>query len=150
MSLRNKRKHVMNEAQWEDQRLPLRNQYIVKVLRSMGNNLHMVKKPCGEVHYVSMPTKFRRSIWIKRGNYVLVEPILEGKKVKAEIVKIFNKDSIKFYKENNIWPEEFVENKILEVKDDDIDFFENLNRNYHIQYCSEDSSDSGRGTEVED
>ncbi|KAI8441129.1 hypothetical protein MSG28_009381 [Choristoneura fumiferana] len=85
MSLRNKRKHVMNEAQWEDQRLPGRNQYIVKVLRSTGNNLHMVTKPCGEVHHVSMPSKFRRNIWIKRGDYVLVEPILEGKKVKGEI-----------------------------------------------------------------
>lgn len=42
MSLHSKRKQVMKEAQWEDHQLPGRNQYIVKVLRSTGNNLHMV------------------------------------------------------------------------------------------------------------
>ena len=35
-----------------------------------------------------MPTKFRKNVWIKRGDYVLVQPIEEGDKVKAEIVQI--------------------------------------------------------------
>lgn len=39
---------------------------------------------------VSMPTKFRKNVWVKRGNFVIAEPIDEGDKVKAEIVRIFD------------------------------------------------------------
>ena len=35
-----------------------------------------------------MPTKFRKNVWIKRGDFVMVQPIDEGDKVKAEIVHI--------------------------------------------------------------
>lgn len=35
-----------------------------------------------------MPNKFRKNLWIKRNNFVLVEDIFEGDKVKAEIVRI--------------------------------------------------------------
>lgn len=89
-----------------------------------------------------MPTKFRKNIWVKRGDYVLIEPIAEGDKVKAEIVKIMNKDSIKYYKENHVWPKEFDDSK-QKVKSDDDELFENTNRKQVISYDSEsDSSDS--------
>lgn len=89
-----------------------------------------------------MPTKFRKNIWVKRGDYILVEPIIEGDKVKAEIVKIMNKDSIKFYKENNIWPKEFDDGK-AENRHDNSDLFENTNRAHIKQNDSEsDTSDS--------
>ena len=42
-------------------------------------------------YLVSMPTKFRKNVWIKRGDYCIVEPIEEGDKVKAEIVRILYK-----------------------------------------------------------
>lgn len=42
MSKVTKRKHVMNEALWDDYELPKENQSIVKVLKSKGNNLHEV------------------------------------------------------------------------------------------------------------
>lgn len=86
-----------------------------------------------------MPTKFRKNIWVKRGAYILVEPIAEGDKVKAEIVKIMNKDSIKYYKENKVWPNQFEDDK-EEIKNDDDELFENTNRKV-ITYDSE-SSDS--------
>jgi hypothetical protein len=38
-----------------------------------------------------MPNKFRKNVWVKRGNYCIVEPIEEGDKVKAEIVRILYK-----------------------------------------------------------
>lgn len=89
-----------------------------------------------------MPTKFRKNIWVKRGDYILVEPILEGDKVKAEIVKIMNKDSIKYYKENNVWPKEFDDGKKEQaaVADDD-DLFVNTNR-VHLQPYHSDSDSS--------
>ncbi|CAG9782239.1 unnamed protein product [Diatraea saccharalis] len=146
MSKVTKRKHVMKEALWDDYELPKQNQSIVKVLKSKGNNLHEVATPKGEEFLVSMPTKFRKNIWVKRGDYILVEPILEGDKVKAEIVKIMNKDSIKYYKENNVWPKEFDDCKKEDITKED-DLFVNSNRAPMIVYesdndSSENSSDS--------
>lgn len=88
-----------------------------------------------------MPTKFRKNIWVKRGDYVLVEPIAEGDKVKAEIVKIMNKDSIKYYKENNVWPKEFEDSKKESNVDDDDELFVNTNRKPVLVYASESDSD---------
>ncbi|XP_026724765.1 probable RNA-binding protein EIF1AD [Trichoplusia ni] len=139
MSKVNKRKHVMNEALWDDYELPKENQSIVKVVKSKGNNLHEISTPAGEEYLVSMPTKFRKNIWVKRGDYILVEPIPEGDKVKAEIVKIMNKDSIKYYKENNLWPKEFEDSKKETSEDGDI--FVNTNRKPVLTYES-DSDDS--------
>ncbi|XP_059058460.1 probable RNA-binding protein EIF1AD [Achroia grisella] len=156
MSKVNKRKHVMNEALWDDYELPKENQSVVRVLKSKGNNLHEVSTPNGEEYLVSMPTKFRKNIWVKRGDYILVEPILEGDKVKAEIVKIMNKDSIKYYKENSLWPKEFddgkkEENRINNGDDDDDDLFVNTNRKninvYESDSESSDDSDSNSDSE---
>ncbi|CAH0591449.1 unnamed protein product [Chrysodeixis includens] len=139
MSKVTKRKHVMNEALWDDYELPKENQSIVKVVKSKGNNLHEISTPTGEEYLVSMPTKFRKNIWVKRGDYILVEPIPEGDKVKAEIVKIMNKDSIKYYKENNLWPKEYEDSKKETSEDDDL--FVNTNRKPVLTYES-DSDDS--------
>lgn len=50
-----------------------------------------------------MPVKFRKTIWTKRGDFVIVEPIEEGNKVKAEIVQVLNKDIIKYIKSEGMW-----------------------------------------------
>ena len=73
-----------------------------------------------------MPTKFRKSVWIKRGkgegsvnvyddyfhryaspicagDYVIVEPIAEGNKVQAEIVHILYPMQIKSLKQQKLW-----------------------------------------------
>lgn len=60
-----------------------------------------------------MPPKFRKHIWVKRGSYVIAEEIPEGNKVKAEIVRILLHDQIKYFKENNVWPEAFNEDNSL-------------------------------------
>ncbi|XP_038218980.1 probable RNA-binding protein EIF1AD [Zerene cesonia] len=148
MSKVTKRKHVMNETLWDDYELPKENQSVVKVLRSRGNNLHEITTPSGEEYLVSMPTKFRKNIWVKRGDYILVEPIAEGDKVKAEIVKIMNKDSIKYYKQNDVWPKEFDNDKKNDSTnnggndDDDDDLFVNTNR-VQVQTYDSDSDSSG-------
>ena len=56
-----------------------------------------------------MPTKFRKNVWIKRGDYVLVQPIEEGDKVKAEIVQILmEKHHVKYIKQVIIPNVEFI------------------------------------------
>lgn len=64
----------------------------------------------------SMPHKFRKHVWIKRGDYVVTEPIPEGNKVRAEIVRILMKDHIRHIMTNNMWPAAF-SGQCEEVKD---------------------------------
>ncbi|XP_037117468.1 probable RNA-binding protein EIF1AD [Syngnathus acus] len=117
MSQATKRKHVVKEV-LGDFVVPTENQQIVKVTGSRGNNLHEAVTAQGEMFLVSMPTKFRKNIWIKRGDYVIVDPIEEGEKVKAEISSILYKDHIMYLQESHLWPVGFViENKVIEQKD---------------------------------
>lgn len=179
MSQSTKRKHVTKEV-LDEFRLPTDNERIVQVVAGRGNNLHEVYDPNSRVdgidstgvpenankYLVSMPTKFRKNVWIKRGDYVVVEPIVEGDKVKAEIVQILYKAQIKYIKEQGQWPSEFSEDKksedskVLhqskggfreskaincensseEDSDDETDLFENTNR--PKVDCAEESSDT--------
>lgn len=50
-----------------------------------------------------MPTKFRKNIWVKRGDYVLIQPIEEGEKVKAEIFAILYDNQIKYIQSKKKW-----------------------------------------------
>ncbi|CAF1406434.1 unnamed protein product [Adineta ricciae] len=106
MSATTKMKYVVNEA-LQRYELPDEKHYIVKIIAPRGNNLHEVVTPNGSTFLVSMPTKFRNTIFIKRGDYVLVEDIEEGDKVKAEIVQILLRDNIKYIRSQNCWPKEF-------------------------------------------
>lgn len=89
MSVATKRKYVFQE--FNDMNLPTDSQIIVRIIQARGDNLHEVVTSAGEQYIVSMPTKFRHNIWVKRGDYIVIEPIVEGKKVKGEIVKILTK-----------------------------------------------------------
>ncbi len=48
-------------------------QLIAKVIKATGNNLYSVVFPSGETGLVELPARFRSTIWIKRGGYVLVD-----------------------------------------------------------------------------
>lgn len=90
---------------------PLADQQIVRICNSRGNNLHEVESADENVdeHFlVSMPTKFRRNVWVKRGDFVLVEAIEEGDKVKAEIVRILTPQHIREFTKDGIWPKKFL------------------------------------------
>jgi len=160
MSKATKRKHVTREVENEFQ-LPQEGQSIVKVLAGRGNNLHEVKDSSGSSFLVSMPVKFRKNVWIKRGDFVIVTHIEEGDKVKAEIATILYKDQIRFIKSENQWPEGFenqdIENDLdkLTVSDpqeisgeddsdqDDSDLFQNTNRpNYQISESEDSDSET--------
>jgi len=106
MSKATKRKHVTKEAV-DDYFVPEGDEEIVKIFASRGNNLHEVENAQGERYLVSMPTKFRRNIWVKRGDFVVTEPIKEGNKVQGEIVYILLAKQIKYLKNEKLWPKEF-------------------------------------------
>uniref|UniRef100_A0A3Q2PQD9 Probable RNA-binding protein EIF1AD n=1 Tax=Fundulus heteroclitus TaxID=8078 RepID=A0A3Q2PQD9_FUNHE len=163
MSQATKRKHVVKEV-LGDFITPTENQQIVKVTGSRGNNLHEAITAQGETFLVSMPTKFRKNIWIKRGDYLIVDPIEEGEKVKAEISFILYKDHIQFLQKQQLWPKGFMEEQSSQDKtsakeeeaeekddeedegsdseDDDSDLFVNTNRCNYQYSESEEEEDS--------
>lgn len=107
MSRATKRKRVLIEVLQDDFSHPNDDQQIVRVVSSRGNNLHEVETPDGSKFLVSMPTKFRKNVWVKRGSYILVEPIKEGDKVKAEMVRLLTNEHIKVFRKEGVWPAAF-------------------------------------------
>lgn len=148
MSSATKRKHVTRDVV-ENFTLPKDDERIVQVVAGRGNNLHEVKDHLKEHFLVSMPPKFRKNVWIKRGDFVVVKAIEEGDKVKAEIVTILYKEQIKNLKTEKLWPEGFEDQKVEEEivargsedSEDESDIFQNTNRPTHEE-SSEDDSDS--------
>jgi len=76
---------------------------LFQVLGGRGNNLHEIETADGDKYLVSMPTKFRKNVWIKRGDFVLIQPIEEGEKVKAEIINILYSEQIKYIQSQGKW-----------------------------------------------
>lgn len=106
MSKLTKRKHVVREL-LDEYVVPTGKQEIVKVVGGRGNNLHEVVDSSGLSFLVSMPTKFRKNVWIKRGDFVIVDPIEEGDKVRAEIVHILLQDHVRHIQQEGLWPKSF-------------------------------------------
>lgn len=73
-------------------------QVIAQVNKAEGNNLYTVKLPSAEeVLLVELPARFRSAIWIKRGNFVLVNTLaFEGRdnKLAGEIVNVVRGEKI--------------------------------------------------------
>ncbi|XP_062856735.1 probable RNA-binding protein EIF1AD [Trichomycterus rosablanca] len=174
MSKATKRKHVVKEVLGEFV-TPSEKQQIMRILGTNGNNLHDAVTDSGERFLLSMPTKFRKNIWIKRGDFVIVDPIEEGDKVKGEISFILYRDHIQYLRKLGVWPKGFKvdgesgdrkqevqkdENDCEEQEedehsnsdsDDDGDLFVNTNR-ATVQYSEseEDSNDSDEEEENEE
>lgn len=169
MSKVTKRKHVMKEMQTDDFDPPASNQQIVRILSSRGNNLHEVEGSDNDEKFlVSMPTKFRKNVWVKRGDFIIVEPIEEGDKVKAEIIRILTPQHIKEFTKDGIWPPKFVTNNDRNghkerkgdnesgesstncSDNDDDDLFKNTNRNQQMIESSSSESESSDGDEADE
>ncbi|KAK9882021.1 hypothetical protein WA026_018873 [Henosepilachna vigintioctopunctata] len=131
MSRATKRKHVMREISKDDFSPPKENQQIGQQSSPSGG-------PDNSTFLVSLPNKFRRNIWIKRGNFVIIDPIVEGVKVKGEIVKILSDEHIKYYKKDNAWPQAFTK----EERKGNNEIEENLNWPHTWDNGSDDSNDS--------
>ncbi|KAI7801595.1 probable RNA-binding protein EIF1AD [Triplophysa rosa] len=163
MSKATKRKHVVKEV-LEEYVTPTEDQQIMRVLGSNGNNLHEAVTDSGEQFLLSMPTKFRKNLWIKRGDFVIVDPIKEGGKVKGEISFILYRDNIQYLRKLGIWPKGFQESytsaernkgtrKVQneekteqeepdsDSENDDSDLFVNTNRATVLYSESEDDDD---------
>ncbi|XP_003429077.2 probable RNA-binding protein EIF1AD isoform X2 [Ornithorhynchus anatinus] len=167
MSQATKRKHVEREALGHHV-VPSARQQIVRVLGTPGNNLHEIETAQGQRFLVSMPSKYRKNIWIKRGDYLIVDPIEEGEKVKAEISFVLCKDHVRSLQEDGLWPEAFSagagkpdgKNREADARapagprsadsDDDSDLFVNTNRvQYQESEEEEEESEDSRDDDEE-
>ncbi|XP_055640850.1 probable RNA-binding protein EIF1AD [Toxorhynchites rutilus septentrionalis] len=151
MSRVTKIKHIIKEQEADEFDVPKENQTIVRVVASRGNNLHEVEPAVdGEERFlVSMPGKFRKNFWIKRGDFVLVEPIEEGNKVKAEICRILNAEHIKVFEAAGVWPKRFTKKR---EHDDDLDedgLVMNTNRKFAVEESSDEDDESTDESENE-
>ncbi|VDL63473.1 unnamed protein product [Nippostrongylus brasiliensis] len=116
MSVSTKRRYITNKVESEYY-TPTDGDIIAQVRNARGNNLHEVEDQNGEVYVASMPSKFRKAIWIRRGQFVVLRSIEEGDKVKAEIEHVLDEDNILYIRSENKWPERFEEQARMMTRD---------------------------------
>lgn len=71
------------------------SQYIARVAKAAGNNLYHVVLPSSKTLLVELPGRFRSTIWIKRGGYVLVDTESgqdRENKIDGEIVNVVREE----------------------------------------------------------
>uniref|UniRef100_A0AC35TKJ2 Probable RNA-binding protein EIF1AD n=1 Tax=Rhabditophanes sp. KR3021 TaxID=114890 RepID=A0AC35TKJ2_9BILA len=116
MSIASKRRHVIKKVEME-YALPKDEQKIAQVLASCGNNLLEVLDDQDDKYLVSMPSKFRKCIWAKRGQFVIISPIKEGDRVRAEVDHILDEENVLYIREHKLWPEKFEEEALAMTRE---------------------------------
>jgi len=106
------RKHItLNSLQ--NFPIPTTEEQIVRVVELRGSNVCEIEHTNGERILCTIPNKFHKLIWIKKGNYIIVRypPELESlknRKIKAIVMHILFPAQIKHLVKENLWPKEFV------------------------------------------
>ncbi len=91
---------------------PQPSESIVRVISTRGTNQVEVEYPNKEKILVMMPSKFKKLIWTKKGDYLIISTDRsEGNrgKIKGIIEHILVTHQIKHLKKLGVWPSEFVE-----------------------------------------
>jgi len=95
-------------------------QVIACIVKAEGNNLYSVELPSSKPVLVELPAKFRSTIWLKRGGFVVVDTTTlaeRDNKLAGEIVNVV-RDERRWRKER-YWPREFVKKSTTTISDDD-------------------------------
>ncbi|CAI4223279.1 unnamed protein product [Auanema sp. JU1783] len=106
MSVASKRRFITNKVEREYYE-PVEGDIIAQIKGPRGNNLHDVEDQNGEIYVASMPPKFRKAVWVRRGQFVILRSIDEGDKVKAEIEHVLDEESVLYIREIKKWPVHF-------------------------------------------
>jgi probable RNA-binding protein EIF1AD len=97
-------------------------QKIARVHGGAGNNLYTLELPSRETLLAELPAKFRSTIWMKRGSYVVVDTAAlagRGNKLGGEIVNIVGDE--KAWRKLPYWPVEFPAKTAAYGRDSDSD-----------------------------
>jgi len=104
-------------------------QSLARVIQAAGNNLYRVELPssstlasdASKTLLVELPARFRSTIWIKRGGFVLIDTAAAAErenKLDGEIVNVVRNE--KEWRKEKYWPKEFVQ-RISYADEDDSD-----------------------------
>ncbi|KAK5947526.1 hypothetical protein PMZ80_001678 [Knufia obscura] len=96
-----------------------KGQYIARIKNAAGNNLYHVELPNGMALLVELEARFRSTIWLKRGGYVLVdtETLADREnKIDGEIVNVVRDE--RAWRKAPFWPKDFVKKSTV-VNDSD-------------------------------
>ncbi|KAI1810111.1 putative S1-like domain-containing protein [Poronia punctata] len=96
------------------------SQHVAKVIKAEGNSLYSCTLPNQKTVLVELASRFRNTIWIKRGGYVLLELALPGQqtgKVEGEIVNVVRDE--KEWRKQSYWPKEFAKSTYDSEDDED-------------------------------
>jgi probable RNA-binding protein EIF1AD len=96
-------------------------QQIARIIKAEGNNLYSVEAVLGRELLVELQPRFRSSIWLKRGGYVLMDTDRKvfgdrQNKIDGEIVNVVGEE--KRWRKMNYWPAEFAKKKVEQTEGD--------------------------------
>ena len=95
-------------------------QMIARVTSAAGKNLYNVELPSGQTVLVELEAKFRSTIWLRRGGYVLVDTTTladRDNKIEGEIVNVVRDQ--KRWSKTAFWPKEFVKKTVAQDSDEE-------------------------------
>ncbi|KAK0701984.1 hypothetical protein B0T26DRAFT_615560, partial [Lasiosphaeria miniovina] len=89
------------------------SQSVARVVKAEGNNLYTCTLPNTKPILVELETRFRSTIWIKRGGYVLVDLAsaderAPNSRVVGEIINVVRDE--KEWRKRPYWPKQFTKN----------------------------------------
>ena len=93
-------------------------QLIARIVAAAGKNLYRLQLPSSQYVLVELEAKFRSTIWLRRGGYVLVDTTTladRENKIDGEIVNVIRDE--KQWRKAGYWPKEFVK-KAAALEDD--------------------------------
>ncbi|KAI4942112.1 hypothetical protein J4E91_010311 [Alternaria rosae] len=95
------------------------NHAIARITRAEGKNIYAAELPDGKPVLAELEARFRSTVWIKRGSYVVVDTSAladRENKLDGEIVNVVRDE--KAWRKMSYWPKEFAK-KSTYVQDSD-------------------------------
>lgn len=106
LAMSHARKHVTNKILTENP-VPLPTERIVRVVEARGSNQYQVEYPNGQKVLCLRPSKFRNIVFIKRGDFLIIQPEPDDPQDRSKIRSIINHvlfpDHIRNLKAQNLW-----------------------------------------------
>ena len=79
-------------------------QAIARVIKAEGNSLYSCSLPDQKTVLVELPSRFRNTIWIKRGGYVLIdtkEADVRQNKIDGEVINVIRDEHL--WRKESYW-----------------------------------------------
>jgi len=114
LGMSHSRKHITLDS-LQNFPTPSPDEKVVQVIELRGSNVCEIVHTNGDHVLCTIPKKFHKLIWIKKGNYLIVRnppelANLGNRKIKAVVLHVLFPPQIKYLVKENLWPKEFQSN----------------------------------------